>query len=59
MRDMMIVTATVCAVCGLVVSSASLFDRNKSSWNDGFVTGCAAMALTAFLAAILVAAWMR
>lgn len=59
MREFILTLAAVCSVSGVLLSFIGLFDRSSDDWTHGFTTGCAAMALTVFLAAILVAAWTR
>lgn len=40
MRDLLTVTATVCAVSGLVLAAGSTLFEQGTSWLHGFVTGC-------------------
>ena len=40
MRDLMIVTAFVCAASGLALSAVSFFEDRSDSWTNGFCLGC-------------------
>lgn len=56
MRDLMIVTAFVCAASGLALSAVSFFEDRSDSWSNGFCLGCltAAVVAIAGVAAVLV-----
>lgn len=56
MRDLMIVTAFICAASGLALSAVSFFEDRSDSWTNGFCLGCltAAVVVIVGVAAVLV-----
>lgn len=56
MRDLLTVTATVCAVSGMVLACGScLFDKGDNGWLDGFITGALSAAVIALASSLAVA----